>query len=141
MTPTPSTLQAIFEPVKLSEKSMKLALEWIVSEDTGLSSKTIWSMMMNGKAPERQHAPCDNGDFGRCYRLLKLIPEFEQNLERMATIKRRCTVNGGPQCGGWIEEDTWAVFVREYLKLCELYLSENYRDFYYYWKEVIKTEN
>ena len=132
------------KPVKLSEESMDKAMRWIVGEDTGISSKTIWAMMMVGEPPSIDHPPSDTSDFGRCHRLLKLIPEFEQSLERMRGIKRKSIVNGGPREGGWIEEDTWAVLVDNYRKLCDLYeigvKNNDGRSFYNFWKEIIKTE-
>lgn len=61
----------------------KKALEWIVGDDTGISSKTIWSVMM-GVAIDRADKPYDPSDFGRCYRLLKLIPEWRNRLEEVS---------------------------------------------------------
>ena len=55
------------------------ALAWISGQDTGLSSKTIWRQMMKVPHSESWHGvshPHDFGDFGRCDRLLRLIPEW-----------------------------------------------------------------
>lgn len=64
----------------------KRALSWIVGDDTGISSRTIWSVMMgveyNGISGPRP--PADPSDFGRCYRLLKLIPEWRGRLREVA---------------------------------------------------------
>lgn len=64
------------------------ANEWIVSNDTGISSKTIWAVMMNA-VPDQPHwtqfgVPHDGSDFGRCYRLLQLIPEWRAKLDLVA---------------------------------------------------------
>jgi hypothetical protein len=40
------------------------ALGWIVSDDVGVSSMTIWAVMM-GVPYASQHPPRDVGDFGR----------------------------------------------------------------------------
>ena len=45
------------------------AADWIVSKDTGVSSKCIWAAVM-GATPEWVDVPHDADDFGRCYRLL-----------------------------------------------------------------------
>jgi hypothetical protein len=52
---------------------------WICGCDTGTSSKTIFSVM-TGSPTGRADIPYDPDDFGRCYRLLKLIPEWRQRL-------------------------------------------------------------
>ena len=64
------------------------ALQWIVGRDTGISSKTIWSVMM-GAVPENPHpfhfdVPHDPDDFGRCYRLLQAVPEWRGRLPEVA---------------------------------------------------------
>ena len=62
--------------------SNQLALDWIVSCDTGSSSITIWSVMM-GAANARPSHPYDPADFGRCLRLLELIPEWKTRMHLM----------------------------------------------------------
>lgn len=57
--------------------------QWIVSHDTGISSKTIWSVMM-GATPYWPGTPLDVDDFGRCVRLLVHIPEFRPRLQEVA---------------------------------------------------------
>lgn len=54
---------------------MSAALQWIVSGDTGISSKAIWAQMMGqsvygGFGGPRHSYPRDPDDFGRCYRVL-----------------------------------------------------------------------
>ena len=66
----------------------KRALQWISGHDVGVSSKTIWSVIMD-TVPENPHVfyygvPHDADDFGRCYRLLELIPEWRNNLHLVA---------------------------------------------------------
>lgn len=57
--------------------------QWIVSHDTGTSSKTIWSVMM-GVKPEWADVPLDVDDFGRCVRLLVVCPQFRTRLREVA---------------------------------------------------------
>jgi hypothetical protein len=61
------------------KSTQQRATEWIVGRDTGTSSKTIWSVMQMVK-PDYASPPSDPDDFGRCYRLLKLIPEWRESL-------------------------------------------------------------
>ena len=47
--------------------------EWIVSRDTGISSKTMWSALNGVDLSEARKSfytdvPYDPADFGRCYR-------------------------------------------------------------------------
>jgi hypothetical protein len=61
------------------------AVGWLLSGDTGLSSKTICAVMT--KAPpsgEIGNTPSDNSDFGRCYRLLKQFPLWRIRLHEVA---------------------------------------------------------
>lgn len=54
---------------------------WLEGRDTGISSCTIYAVMMNVKTPmSRYDVPHDPDDFGRCYRLLGLFPEWRLRL-------------------------------------------------------------
>jgi hypothetical protein len=61
------------------------ALEWIVGDDTGISSETIWATMMGVKRSYRSH-PHDPSDIGRCFRLLKLVPSWRRRLSEMRRV-------------------------------------------------------
>lgn len=62
---------------------------WLAGGDTGMSSKTIWSVM-TGRLP--RHAdnwwepsiPYDPSDFGRCHRLLEEFPAWRARLPEVA---------------------------------------------------------
>jgi hypothetical protein len=61
--------------------------EWIHGPDTGLSSKTIWSVMMGNSAVLGMWGatePADPDDFGRCYRLLQKFPEWRARMPEVA---------------------------------------------------------
>jgi hypothetical protein len=73
-------------------------LSWIVGEDTGISSRTIWAVMM-GVRPERANVPIDPADFGRCYRLLKVAPEWR---ERLGEVAEAYPI-WGPMVAAWDE--------------------------------------
>jgi hypothetical protein len=63
------------------------AVGWLLNGDTGISSQTIWSVMM-GKRINQSHwyadVPHDPSDFGRCYRLLKVMPSWRARLPEVA---------------------------------------------------------
>lgn len=60
---------------------------WLNSGDTGISSKTIWSVMTGRPFPDRHFlpsVPLDPSDFGRCHRLLERFPEWRARLGEVA---------------------------------------------------------
>lgn len=61
------------------------ALQWISGGDRGLSSETLWRAMM-GREQERVSYPHDPDDFGRCARLLRLIPEWRPRISEMSAL-------------------------------------------------------
>jgi len=70
---------------------MKEKLKWIDGDDTGVSSKTIWSVMMDVIDDIKDSSfycdiPYDPSDFGRCYRLLELFPDWKERLSEVAEI-------------------------------------------------------
>ena len=84
--------------------------EWIISHDTGTSSKTIWAVMM-GAITGREHwyafdIPHDPDDFGRCHRLLQHIPEWRNRLNEVAEIFPK-----------------WKPMVREWDRLTLMYIG------------------
>ena len=95
------------------------AHEWIIGNDTGTSSKSIWAVMMGVlKEPTRcggkYNVPHDNSDFGRCYRLIKAIPEWRARLEEVALIF-----------------PAWAPIIREWDRLQRLFEAKaNSTDLY-----------
>lgn len=52
---------------------MKQLIEWLLSDDTGISSKNIIRRYLNMPI-EPFGWPHDSDDFGRCYRMLKCCP-------------------------------------------------------------------
>jgi len=80
--------------------------EWLLSSDTGASSKAI-AAFMTGLPGGCGDYPYDPADLGRCLRLLEKFPEWERRLAEMAVI------NPG-----------WAGFVGEWDNLKSLMVSE-----------------
>lgn len=67
---------------------MSLPLEsragwWLVNGETGLSSKAMVGTFLDFLTPiSTNHYPHDPDDFKRCYKLLKVIPDYSKMLER-----------------------------------------------------------
>lgn len=61
------------------------AMAWLANGDTGTSSLTIWhTLMHSGKTTKYSDVPYDPDDFGRCYRLLKVMPQWRARLSEVA---------------------------------------------------------
>jgi len=82
------------------------AIAWAVGDDTGTSSKTIWTVMTGISADTWTfgYCPSDASDFGRCYRLLQRFPAWRQRLPEV--------VERFPE---------WTPLVRDWDKLSALY--------------------
>jgi hypothetical protein len=78
--------------------------EWPTSRDTGISSATIYQVFTGHAVYHETGIPRDPADFGRCYRLLRLAPEWEGHLSEI--------VRAFPE---------WFPFVREWSRLNEMY--------------------
>ncbi len=87
-------------------------LAWLRGTDTGISSKTIFSVLStkHGHLVDltsrhwRPDVPHDPDDFGRCYRLLRAIPAWRSRLDRVAERHK-----------------VWAPMVREWDRMTALY--------------------
>ena len=103
-------IHARCKPGKYRESSPTLS-SWLNSRDTGVSSATIYFVFTSlsiGGVPqgsyEQRDPPRDPSDFGRCYRLLGLAPEWEGRLGEVAE-----------------RFPAWEPFVREWPKLKKMY--------------------
>ena len=86
-------------------------MNWIIGKDTGLSSQTLWAVIM--KLNESQlpdycpSIPYDTDDFGRCHRLLEICdPETRVHV-----------INGVAK-----EYPIWEPFSKNWNTLTELFL-------------------
>ncbi len=86
------------------------ALGWIVGDDTGISSETIWCVMMGvpeARPSSRADPPSDPSDFGRCYRLLSAIPEWRERLHEVPAFFSEWSIfvdRWGDMEALWLEE-------------------------------------
>jgi hypothetical protein len=75
-------------------------IEWLLGNDTGVSSKTILAVMTGTPEPRfGPDCPHDADDFGRCYRLLQHFPEWRA---RLAEVSDRYPI-WGPLVEHWAE--------------------------------------
>jgi hypothetical protein len=82
-------------------------IEWLMSGDTGMSSKTILSVMENTPLPHGASVPYDPSDFGRCHRLLAAFPLYRLRLPQVAE-----------------KYPAWVGLVRKWDELTKLYEEE-----------------
>lgn len=67
------------------------AVKWLLSGNSGLSSKTMLAFFLGHEEPDKSfgpHYPHDLSDFGRCYKLIKSFPEFENRLNELSDIPK-----------------------------------------------------
>ena len=83
------------------------AIDWLInSGDTGMSSRTIWSVMMGIKPKDPCH-PWDPSDLGRCLRLLARMPRWKGRMNEVAALS-----------------PTWRRLVKNWAKLESLFIDE-----------------
>lgn len=95
--------------------------QWLLEGEVGVSSKTIWAVMMGVVKARRQcdnwhyDVPHDPDDFGRCYTLLILFPKWRKRLAEVCAIFPK-----------------WTPFVREWPTLEKMYVQwqVNREDYY-----------
>jgi hypothetical protein len=83
---------------------------WLQSGDTGTSSITICRVMSGEGDATRVGWPIDPSDFGRCYRLLKLFPQWRERLPEVAAVH---------------PDTPWVAYVREWDLMTALWEEES----------------
>lgn len=63
------------------------AMFWNANGQHGASSKTMWNCFMNNKDFRVNH-PYDPDDFSRCYKLLVMVPEWKNELDKLKTLSK-----------------------------------------------------
>lgn len=73
----------------LSTQAQRQLGNWFLNGDTGVSSETMAAIALGAtkRGNGRMDAPHDPADFGRCYRLVKAVPEIRAHFPR---IGRKC---------------------------------------------------
>ncbi len=100
------------------------AMKWLRSSDKGVSSETIWRILME-ETPDRMDIPYDPDDFGRCYRLLAAVPSWRGRLDYVAMVCKKWK----PFVAAWDEltalyeagvSVNWEPPYTMYARMCEL---------------------
>jgi hypothetical protein len=71
--------------VEQSQSEKEKAMFWIANGEHGSSSMTMWNCLMGNKGFPINH-PYDPDDFKRCYKLLKIVPEWRTQLDKMKPL-------------------------------------------------------
>lgn len=61
-------------------------IEWIAIYDTGISSETMWSALMEVKRKANLNIPRDNSDFRRCY---DMVEYGQVTLDELQVVKKQ----------------------------------------------------
>ena len=59
--------------------------QWLASHHTGVSSKTMLAIALGANMGDFD-APYDEGDFLRCYRLVKIVPRIVDAFDRIGEL-------------------------------------------------------
>ena len=62
------------------EEALRKVALWALGRDTGVSSMAIARGYLTGCPQHWHEMPSDADDFGRCYRLVKLIPPCREGI-------------------------------------------------------------
>ncbi len=74
-------------PRVMAKPAMGLT-QWLASNDTGLSSRYMASVLADPPFKAEFNYPHDGSDFGRCYRMLRAVPELRANFDRLAQCRK-----------------------------------------------------
>ena len=96
---------------------MQKAMWWIANGEKGNSSETMWNCLMGNKGFPINH-PYDPDDFSRCYKLLKTVPEWNKQLEKLKPLSI-----------------AWSNLINNWSKLTEMF-EQNEREQWKNYKKV-----
>ena len=69
----------------MSKSVIERAVWWWANGERGLSSEAIWYRLLQGLKTHYNH-PSDPDDFSRCYKLLKVVPEWKNDLHKLKDL-------------------------------------------------------
>lgn len=95
----------------MSNESTKLVL-WLLSNDTGMSSKNIVRRFLNLPIERSLSQPYDAADFARCYRLLKSCPFIDISIMKNV-------------------DKIWRDLVGKWQEITRLYEKKQYKQIYH----------
>jgi len=104
---------ALRDSIAEKNRSLSAQQRWLQGTDTGVSSRAIFARMTSpaqdvSDLPIECHHPLDPDDFGRCYRLFQMFPEWRLRIKEMRRVS--------PQ---------WASLVDHWNELEKLWESES----------------
>lgn len=76
------------QSIMTNELEYKKALTWLLTGETGVSSKAILAVMMKVELPERWSHPSDPADLRRCKQLLDIFPEWRARIKEMGAVSK-----------------------------------------------------
>ena len=105
----------IYDVKAQADKAERLqkAVEWLVGGDTGISSKTMCAALF-GATPKDSDMPHDAGDFGRCLRFIRFMPDGTKDI-----VFKKLS-----------DKPEWVEIGNRWDELVELYDQENWRGIY-----------
>ncbi|WP_124829234.1 MULTISPECIES: hypothetical protein [unclassified Burkholderia] len=69
----------------LNKQALQKIVRWYIAGDTGVSSESMVAVVARAKSLAHElDAPYDPADFGRCYRLVKAVPEIRGRFSDIA---------------------------------------------------------
>lgn len=87
---------------------MRRALQWSLSDDTGVSSETMCCYFSGSPMRRWSGAPMDASDRGRCIRLLQLIPEWIPRINELKALDTgTISINGADPIPRSEDEHSW----------------------------------
>lgn len=101
--------------------NIRICFEWLFSDDTGVSSKTMCAAYLGIKPEMATSVPYDAADFGRCYRFLQRFPNPKGVAEHIWYALRNNFV--------------WNEIGKNWDTLVDLYKKEKYHELYDLLKE------
>lgn len=92
---------------------LQKAVIWLVGGDTGISSKTMCAALF-GATPKDSDMPHDAGDFGRCLRFIRFMPDGTKDI-----VFKKLS-----------DKPEWVEIGKRWDELVDLYDQENWRGIY-----------
>lgn len=64
------------------------AQQWLLKGDKGISSETIFGAITGLTINSSKYPPADPSDFYRCYKLIKAVPEWKSELNKVSQLSK-----------------------------------------------------
>ena len=64
------------------------AQQWLLKGDRGISSETIFGAITGLTINSSKYPPADPSDFCRCYKLIKAVPKWKSELNKVSQLSK-----------------------------------------------------